>query len=227
MSHRAIGVKVNSSNGGIHHDDQQRKDEIAHRIAGFVSPEQCGNPSRGRSEIAIGSALTENDCAALEGRWIDRQLAMHAKLRRVDSLTGAEMVGKKGGNYAGILIPCFHPHSGLVRDYRPRRDQPDVEYDSNISRQILRFGSPTGTVLDLKNGKLPHYRLRWPSGTSFELEKPTILGTRAASMKIRRSGVVWGCCPMRDPQNEPVLRWPRTRDMLAAADVAPFRNAPV
>ena len=56
---------------------------------------------------------------------------MQAQLRRVRFPDGwRDASSRKGGNYAGILIPYFHPNSGLVRDYRCRRDQPDVEYDS-------------------------------------------------------------------------------------------------
>jgi len=66
----------------------------------------------------------------LAARWIDRVAAEPAQLRRVDSLTGGEIVGRRNGNCAGILIPYFHPGSNRVRDYRLRRDQPDLEYDS-------------------------------------------------------------------------------------------------
>jgi hypothetical protein len=38
-------------------------------------------------------------------------LAERAQLRRANSLTGAEVIGRKSGNYAGILIPDFHPGS--------------------------------------------------------------------------------------------------------------------
>jgi hypothetical protein len=48
----------------------------------------------------------------------------------VDSTTGAQVVGRRAGNYAGILIPYFHPGSYHVREYGLRRDQPDYEYDS-------------------------------------------------------------------------------------------------
>jgi hypothetical protein len=74
--------------------------------------------------------LTIQDFAELEARWINRSLALHAGLRRVDSLTGGEIVGRKGGNYAGIAIPYFHPGSDQVREYRLRRDHPDLECDS-------------------------------------------------------------------------------------------------
>jgi hypothetical protein len=73
--------------------------------------------------------LTDADYAPLESRWADRGLATRAQLRRVDSLTGAEVIGRKGGDYAGILIPYFPPESNQVREYRLRRDHPDLEYD--------------------------------------------------------------------------------------------------
>jgi len=40
-------------------------------------------------------------------------------------------VGRKSGNYAGIVIPYYSPGSDCVREYRLRRDQPDFEYDSD------------------------------------------------------------------------------------------------
>jgi hypothetical protein len=45
-------------------------------------------------------------------------------------MTGGEIVGRRGGNYAGILIPYFLPGSDRVREYRLRRDQPELEYDA-------------------------------------------------------------------------------------------------
>ena len=70
---------------------------------------------------------------------------IRARLRRVDSLTGGEIVGRKSGNYAGILIPYFHPGSDRVREYRLRRDQPDLEYDSagNLKTR-QKYLSPPG-----------------------------------------------------------------------------------
>ena len=76
------------------------------------------------------SHLTIQDYAEWEARWIDRALAIQAGFRRVDSIAGAEIVGRKGGNYSGIVIPYFRPGSDRVRDHRLRRDHPDLEYDS-------------------------------------------------------------------------------------------------
>jgi hypothetical protein len=78
-------------------------------------------------------------------RWIDRALAIHAGLRRVDSLTGTQMIGRKSGNYSGIVIPYFYPGSAHVRDYRLRRDRPDLEYDfAGNLRPRQKYLSPPG-----------------------------------------------------------------------------------
>lgn len=82
-----------------------------------------------RSSSLVGSDLTTSDFAELESRWIDRDLGVRAGLRRVDSLAGTEIIGRQNGNYAGVVIPYFHPGSGSVREYRLRRDQPELEYD--------------------------------------------------------------------------------------------------
>ena len=75
-----------------------------------------------------------------------RTLARRAGLRRVDSLTGAEIVGRKGGgDYSGIAIPYFHPGSEQVRDYRLRRDHPDLEYDGAGTLKVKqKYLSPPG-----------------------------------------------------------------------------------
>jgi len=81
----------------------------------------------------------------LEVRWIDRRLALQAGLRRVDSLTGGEIVGRRSGNHAGIVIPYFHPGSHRVREYRLRRDHPDLEYDSTGNlKPRQKYLSPPG-----------------------------------------------------------------------------------
>jgi len=92
-----------------------------------------------------GTALTAGDLAALEARWIDGALAERARLRRVDSLTGGELVGRKRGDFGGIAIPYFMPGSTRVRDYRLRRDQPDLERDSTGQLKTKqKYLSPPG-----------------------------------------------------------------------------------
>lgn len=55
----------------------------------------------------------------------------------MDSLTGGDIAGRRSGGYSGILIPCFRAGSDHVREYRLRRDHPDLEYDSagNLKRR--------------------------------------------------------------------------------------------
>jgi predicted P-loop ATPase len=121
---------VNSLNGSIHHIESRTKDEntLGHERSCELAHIPVEVPAA--ASRLVGSDLTPSDYAALEARWVDRPLADRALLRRVDSLTGAEVTGRTSGNYAGIVIPYFHPSSDRVRDYRLRRDQPDLEYDA-------------------------------------------------------------------------------------------------
>ena len=92
-----------------------------------------------------GSELVASDFTALEARWINREIALAARLRRVDSLTGAELVGRKSGNYSGVAIPYFFPDTGEVREYRLRRDHPDMEIDGNGQvKPKQKYLSPPG-----------------------------------------------------------------------------------
>ena len=93
----------------------------------------------------VGSELSSADLAALQARWIDRQLAQLALLRRVDSFTGSQLVGRKGGDYSGIAIPYFSPGSSHVREYRLRRDHPDFEAGANGELKVKqKYLSPPG-----------------------------------------------------------------------------------
>ena len=93
----------------------------------------------------VGEELTSSDIAALEARWIDRQLGQAAFLRRVDSFTGAQLVGRRGGDYAGIAIPYLAPGSHHVREYRLRRDHPDFEEGTNGELRVKqKYLSPPG-----------------------------------------------------------------------------------
>jgi hypothetical protein len=123
---------VNSFNRSISHNGPERKDENGDGPPRSVNGEDFASASSAKSSPnLIGSDLTPADYAALETRWIDCDLADAVGLRRVDSLTGGDVVGRKSGNYAGIVIPYFYPGSSHVREYRLRRDQPDFEYDSS------------------------------------------------------------------------------------------------
>jgi hypothetical protein len=121
---------LNFFNASIHIHHPQRKDENAFGNALLVGAKHILDQPLVTTERRFGSELTAADYAALEARWIDRELAVWAGLRRVDSLTGGDIVGRKGSDYSGIVIPYFLPGADHVREYRLRRDHPDMEYDS-------------------------------------------------------------------------------------------------
>jgi hypothetical protein len=116
---------LSSSDGQQHSSDPEANNG---RLRGPASP--AGFGLSGGGPKAIGQELTATDLSNLEARWISSDLAEAAFLRRVDSMTGGELVGRMRGDYGGIAIPYFMPGSSRVRDYRLRRDQPDLERDS-------------------------------------------------------------------------------------------------
>jgi putative DNA primase/helicase len=75
-----------------------------------------------------GGPLTPEDFASLGARWIDRKTAERQFLRRVNGIDGGAIVGRNGAaNYAGLVIPYVWPGTDGIRDYRLRRDHPDIE----------------------------------------------------------------------------------------------------
>jgi Domain of unknown function (DUF3854) len=91
-----------------------------------------------------GSELIPKDYVALEARWINRELADSAQLRRVDSLSGREIIGRKSGNMAGLLIPYAHPISKQITEYCVRRDEPDLENHNGKQKETGKYLIPPG-----------------------------------------------------------------------------------
>src|SRR5260370_6079018 len=92
-----------------------------------------------------GEPLNESDYAQLGERGIDRETADRSLLRRVHSLEGAEILGRKGtGNYAGIAIPYKWPGESGVREYPIRREHPEYRNrEPKGSRRVApRRGAP-------------------------------------------------------------------------------------
>lgn len=90
--------------------------------------------------------LTEVDFNRLSASFISPELAQSAGLFRVDSPNGAEIVGRNGSaDYSGIVFPYFLPGSSSPREYRLRRDNPDLEQglDGEI-KQKGKYLSPPG-----------------------------------------------------------------------------------
>lgn len=94
---------------------------------------------------SFGSDLTRDDLQRLAERWITPELASAAGLRRVDSLTGREMFARKTGDFAGIIIPNCWPGEPRPREYRLRRDSPDLEYGIDGStKETHKYVQPSG-----------------------------------------------------------------------------------
>ena len=72
--------------------------------------------------------LTEADLKLLSASFISPNLAQSAGIFRVDTYEGAVIVGRNGNaNYAGLVFPYFLPGDTCPREYRLRRDKPDLE----------------------------------------------------------------------------------------------------
>jgi len=92
-----------------------------------------------------GNPLTDADYASLARRWIDKELADAARIRRVDSDTGRLLIGRRDhGSFEGLAIPYFLPGELHVRDWRLRRDHPDIEYKSGKPKERGKYLSPPG-----------------------------------------------------------------------------------
>lgn len=94
---------------------------------------------------SYGERLTARDLKTFAASWIPAELAEAAGLRRVDSSTGAAIVGRTGnGDYNGILFPYVWPGDGNVRAYRLRRDYPDLEMqaDGTIKEKAKYLSAP-------------------------------------------------------------------------------------
>lgn len=93
-----------------------------------------------------GSALLKQDLEKLAKCGISQELAEAAMLRRVESLEGAEIVGRNGNaDYAGVLFPYIWPGEDRVRDYRLRRDKPELEQKADGTfTERAKYLSPPG-----------------------------------------------------------------------------------
>ncbi len=136
---------MNSYNSSLPYPSKERNGENRHFESGTLSSAHQTQHDLPGPPNLIGAELSATDFAALDSRWVDRPLAESAFLRRVDSWTGAQLVGRKGGDYAGIAIPYFAPGERHVREYRLRRDHPDLEADSGGQLKVKqKYLSPPG-----------------------------------------------------------------------------------
>jgi hypothetical protein len=92
-----------------------------------------------------GDELQSADYRSLEARWISRELADVARIRRVDSDTGKLLVGRRDhSDYAGLAIPYFLPGESHVREWRLRCDHPDIEYKDGKPKERGKYLSAPG-----------------------------------------------------------------------------------
>src|ERR1039458_10534362 len=114
---------------------------------------------------SFGSDLIEADYQRLEARWITPVLPDDAGIRRVDSLTGREMFGRKTGDLAGIIIPYVLPGEDRPVEYRLRVDHPELEYriDGSV-RETKKYIQPAGPR---QPGLLPAGPSDYRAGRSF------------------------------------------------------------
>lgn len=93
--------------------------------------------------------LTKTDLDKLAGEFITPQLAELAKLFRVDSLTSANLLGRKPTareDLSGVMFPYFYPGENNPRQYRLRLDNPLKDANGKI---IAKYLSSVGAKSNL------------------------------------------------------------------------------
>lgn len=93
-----------------------------------------------------GRDLEPRDLEKLAASGIPAELARQAMLRRVSSAEGASLVGRNSaGDFAGIAFPYIWPGQDHAREFRLRRDHPEVEYDAQAKpKDRNKYLSPPG-----------------------------------------------------------------------------------
>jgi hypothetical protein len=105
--------------------------------------------------------LSGEDYAALERSFITREIAEAAALRRVTDVEGRELVaaGSRKGKFSGVLFPYLEPGNGRVREFRLRRDFPDLEDRDGKVREKRKYVAPPGrgNLVYFPPGTLPDW----------------------------------------------------------------------
>src|ERR1019366_3493861 len=95
--------------------------------------------------LETGSTPTDVGHKNLACRWIDGNLAEAAGIRRVNAGIGASFMGRRdNGSYDGLLIPYIPPGESRVREWRLRRDRPEIEYKAGKPKERGKCLSPPG-----------------------------------------------------------------------------------
>ncbi len=90
--------------------------------------------------------MNAHDTESLARSFITPELAEQARLYRVTSEEGAQLVGRNGhGQYAGLVFPYIWPGETSVRENRLRRDHPDLEQQPDgTTKEKAKYLSPPG-----------------------------------------------------------------------------------
>jgi hypothetical protein len=93
-----------------------------------------------------GTALNKPDYETLKRCFISRDLADRACLRRVSHPEGRDLVAANGraGDYSGIAIPYISVRDGNVREYRLRRDHPELTLQIREALTQAGWGGKAG-----------------------------------------------------------------------------------
>ena len=105
------------------------------------------NGLRGNAHIGFDERpLSKSDLENFARSWITPDLAQQAGLFRVDSATGGQLVGRNGkGDYSGIVFPYIWPGSDSPREYRLRRDHPELEAQADgTTKEKGKYLAPPG-----------------------------------------------------------------------------------
>ena len=116
----------------------------------------------------VGDAPNPDDLRRLSASWLTPEIIERALIRRVDDATGRELVGRngRGGEYAGLVFPYTLPGEERIREFRLRRDKPDLEHQANGKpKQRAKYLAPPG------RGNM----LYFPAGTTLEALADTTL----------------------------------------------------
>jgi putative DNA primase/helicase len=116
-----------------------------------------------------GTQLEPRDLEKFAACGIPPALATQAMLRRVTSAEGAALVGRNGGgDYAGVAFPYLWPGSDRPRDFRLRRDRPELEYDvAGRPKERGKYMAPPGRANMLYF--VPGTLAEWLADTTLEL----------------------------------------------------------
>ena len=117
-----------------------------------------------------GQDPTPGDLLQLAESWIDAAHAQLAHLRRVDSPTGAQLVGRKDTasmSYSGILYPCIWPGEHSPYTYFLRLDSPPLERRGAELRETRKYLVPPGSSNRLY--MLPDVHPQWLLDTTLPL----------------------------------------------------------